>query len=60
MSATDAADMSDIPVGPINRPKIAIRIFAGAAVVLAALAPIAALVFVILHLFHVLPFGQLA
>jgi hypothetical protein len=52
--------MSELPVGSTNRPKFAVRLFAGMVVVLAALAPIAALVFVILQFFHVLPFGQLA
>jgi hypothetical protein len=51
--------MSDLSVGPANRPKLVVRLFAGIAVVLAALAPVAALAFVILLLLHVLPFGQL-
>jgi hypothetical protein len=51
---------SEIPVRPTNRPKFAVRLFAGMVTVLAALLPIAALVFVILQFFHVLAFGQLA
>jgi hypothetical protein len=52
--------MSDISVAPpTNRPKAVVRIFAGTAVVLAALAPIAALVLVILHFCHLVPFSQL-
>jgi hypothetical protein len=52
--------MSETSVGPTRRPHWATRIAAGVVVVLAMLVPVAALVFLILHLFHALSFSQLA
>jgi hypothetical protein len=49
-------ELSDVPKCPSRRPNIVARLVAGAGVVLAALTPIAALVFLILHVLNALTF----
>ncbi len=52
--------MSDISMEPTRRPRWATRIAAGVVVVFAMLVPVAALVFLILHLFDALSFSHLS
>ena len=59
--------MSEISVGPTGqpdgrtrRPRLATRVAAGVGVVVAMVVPVAALVFLILHLSHALSFSHLA
>ena len=49
-------NMADTPKVPVRRPNIMVRVVAGIGVVLAALVPIAALVFVILHIVNAVTF----
>jgi hypothetical protein len=49
-------NLPDAPKGSARRPNVLARIVAGAAVVLAALIPIAALVFLLLHVLNALTF----
>jgi len=56
----EGADETALSVQPRKRPKLMTRIFAGVGVVLAMLVPVAALVFLILHLAHVVPFTHFA
>jgi hypothetical protein len=52
----DEADARRAPTAPTRRPNLVARITAGTGVVLAALTPIAALVFLILHVVNALTF----
>jgi hypothetical protein len=49
-------EMADTPEVPARRPKLMARVVAGVGVVLAALVPIAALVFFILHIVNAVTF----
>jgi hypothetical protein len=48
--------MADTPEMPVRRPKLMARVMAGIGVVVAALVPIAALVFLILHIVNAVTF----
>jgi hypothetical protein len=53
---TEVTEVSEVTKCAPRRPNIVARIVAGAGVVVAALTPIAALVFVILHVVNALTF----
>jgi hypothetical protein len=53
---TEVSEVSEVTKCAPRRPNIVARIVAGAGVVVAALTPIAALVFVILHVVNALTF----
>lgn len=56
MDLMDTADVPEESEMPTRRPNVMARTVAGIGVVLAALVPVAALVFFILHIFNALTF----
>jgi hypothetical protein len=50
------ADMAEAPEVPTRRPNVMARVVAGIGVVVAALVPVAALVFLILHIVNAVTF----
>jgi hypothetical protein len=48
--------VTGVPPVPVRRPKLMARLVAGIGVVVAALVPVAALVFLILHIFNAVTF----
>jgi hypothetical protein len=52
----EAPDVPEAPERPTRRPHVMARTGAGIGVVVAALVPVAALVFFILHIFNALTF----